>query len=126
MDVSRSGRGRYHGDSVGSGDRTHPLPVNQHSPKPMPRSLATQLNTALPSRRLDLLQRLAALATEHGLSQYIVGGFVRDLWLGRPSLDFDIVVEGDATVFATQVLAKLGGQIVTHSKFHTATWNPPD
>ena len=31
---------------------------------------------------------------------YIVGGFVRDLLLDRPSLDLDIVVEGDAVQLA--------------------------
>ena len=38
-------------------------------------------------------------AREH-LAIYIVGGFVRDLLLDRPGVDFDLVVEGDAIALA--------------------------
>ena len=39
-------------------------------------------------------------AHEQHAALYIVGGFVRDLLLERPSLDFDLVVEGDAIALA--------------------------
>jgi len=88
----------------------------------MARNLAITLSAAVSSVHLDLLRQLAALSPS---PLYIVGGFVRDLLLGLPSLDFDLVIEDDATLFANQVLANLGGRIVTHSKFRTATWTPP-
>jgi tRNA nucleotidyltransferase (CCA-adding enzyme) len=53
---------------------------------------------------------------------YIVGGFVRDLLLNRPSLDFDIVVEGDAIELAQAVQKDFGGRITMHKRFGTAKW----
>jgi putative nucleotidyltransferase with HDIG domain len=40
---------------------------------------------------------------EHNLEAYVVGGFVRDLLLDKPSKDIDIVVVGDGTVVAKEV-----------------------
>ncbi len=53
---------------------------------------------------------------------FIVGGFVRDLLLGYPSLDFDIVVEGDAIELAKGIQAKFGGRFTVHERFGTAKW----
>ena len=57
-----------------------------------------------------------------GFPIYIVGGFVRDLLLGRPSLDFDLVVEGDAIKLADSLASKYGGKATIHQKFGTAKW----
>ncbi|HET9196919.1 MAG TPA: hypothetical protein VFN92_01525 [Solirubrobacterales bacterium] len=46
---------------------------------------------------------------------YLVGGAVRDLLLGRPRADVDLVVEGDAAALA----ARLGGAAVEHQRFGT-------
>jgi tRNA nucleotidyltransferase (CCA-adding enzyme) len=46
---------------------------------------------------------------------YLVGGAVRDLLLGRPRTDVDLVVEGDATALA----ARLGGAETEHERFGT-------
>jgi tRNA nucleotidyltransferase (CCA-adding enzyme) len=46
---------------------------------------------------------------------YLVGGAVRDLLLGRPRADVDLVVEGDAAALAT----RLGGAEVEHERFGT-------
>jgi tRNA nucleotidyltransferase/poly(A) polymerase len=43
---------------------------------------------------------------ENELEAYVVGGFVRDLLLGQPSKDIDIVVVGDGT-FVAQEVAKI-------------------
>jgi poly(A) polymerase len=40
---------------------------------------------------------------EHNLEAYVVGGFVRDLLLDKPSKDIDIVVVGDGTFVAKEV-----------------------
>jgi tRNA nucleotidyltransferase (CCA-adding enzyme) len=56
------------------------------------------------------------------LPVYIVGGFVRDLLLGRPSLDFDIVAEGDAIALARALARKHGGRVTAHKRFGTAKW----
>ena len=42
-------------------------------------------------------------ATEHGLDAYVIGGFVRDLVMERPSKDIDILVLGDGPEFAEAV-----------------------
>ena len=46
---------------------------------------------------------------------YLVGGAVRDLLLGRPRADVDLVVAGDAAALA----ARLGGAGVEHERFGT-------
>lgn len=53
---------------------------------------------------------------------YLVGGFVRDLLLGRPSLDFDVVVEGWAPHLARHLARHLGGKVQVHPRFGTAKW----
>jgi len=55
---------------------------------------------------------------------YIVGGFVRDLILDKPSPDLDIVVEGDAIQLSNNLVEKYGGKITSHKKFGTAKWWP--
>ncbi len=87
------------------------------------RNLAEKLQQALPPSRLALLKEIANLALEQRVAVYIVGGFVRDLLLGFPSLDFDIVVEGDAIRLAQSVGDKFGGRITTHKRFGTAKWH---
>jgi len=46
-----------------------------------------------------------------------VGGFVRDVWLGREPRELDVVVEGDAIDFAR----RLGGELAVHEPFGTAS-----
>jgi tRNA nucleotidyltransferase (CCA-adding enzyme) len=77
---------------------------------------------ALPPEQLSLLRLVADEAVRRGLSVYIVGGFVRDLLLAHPSLDFDIVVEGDAPALARALAKKHGGKVTAHPKFGTAVW----
>ena len=86
------------------------------------KNLETRLEEALPPPRLDLIRRLAAQAAEQGMAVYIVGGFVRDLLLEHPSLDFDIVVEGDAIALAKALGKKFGGRVTSHKRFGTAKW----
>ncbi len=85
-------------------------------------NLATQLEKALPLARLDLIRRVADQAVEQRMAAYIVGGFVRDLLLERPSLDFDIVVEGDAIALAKALGKTYGGRVTSHTRFGTAKW----
>jgi tRNA nucleotidyltransferase (CCA-adding enzyme) len=65
---------------------------------------------------------LAALARypplpARGARVAVVGGFVRDIWLGRDPRELDLVVEGDAAALARS----LGGEVVVHEPFGTAT-----
>jgi tRNA nucleotidyltransferase (CCA-adding enzyme) len=91
-------------------------------PTPGRQNLSTRLEATLPEVRMELLNRIAEIATEKKSALYIVGGFVRDLLLDHPSLDFDLVVEGDAIKLAENVRERFGGRVTSHSRFGTAKW----
>ncbi len=86
-------------------------------------NLSDSLKKNISSAQLDLIQRVAGEASLLGLPIYIVGGFVRDLLLGHPGLDFDLVVEGDAIKLAGSLASRYGGRVTAHTKFGTAKWN---
>lgn len=87
----------------------------------MTTSIADLLERALPAHALDLLRRCAARAGAQGLELLLVGGTVRDLLLGRPPGDLDLVVAGDALALAQDLAAALGGRVLKQSAFGTAT-----
>jgi tRNA nucleotidyltransferase (CCA-adding enzyme) len=62
---------------------------------------------------------LTALAGESRV--WLVGGAVRDLLLGGAPSDLDLVVEGDALVVARRAAERIGGEMVAHERFGTAT-----
>ena len=78
------------------------------------------LEEALPQGLSDLLLISRDVANDLGCSLYIVGGFVRDLLLGAPTLDLDLVVEGDAIRMAHQLAPQIGGRVRSHARFGTA------
>jgi len=78
------------------------------------------LRRALPASRLNLLWQARDVANQMGHSLYVVGGFVRDLLLGTPTLDLDLVVEGDAVSVARELARQLKGRVRSHSRFGTA------
>lgn len=88
----------------------------------MENNLSELLQKTISSDQLDLIPRVADEASTLGFPIYIVGGFVRDLLLGRPGLDFDLVVEGDAIKLADSLASKYGGKTTIHQKFGTANW----
>ena len=75
----------------------------------------------IPEPILNLLYEIGEIA---GKNAYLVGGFVRDLLLKRPSLDIDIVVEGNAVEVAELMGERWNGTLETHSQFGTATVTP--
>jgi tRNA nucleotidyltransferase (CCA-adding enzyme) len=85
-------------------------------------NLAEKLESSLPAGRMALLRAVSKLAEAEQMALYIVGGFVRDLLLTRPSVDFDLVVEGDAIALCQAVMTKYGGRATTHRRFGTAKW----
>jgi len=89
---------------------------------PSRQNLSDRLETALPAARLALLKAVANAAHNRRDALYIVGGFVRDLMLDRPSLDFDLVVEGDAIALARNLAHNFGGRVTSHARFGTAKW----
>lgn len=68
-----------------------------------------------------LLDRICRVADELKYGAYLVGGPVRDLLLGVPNFDIDIVVEGNGIAFASKLGEYSGGKIRVHKEFGTAT-----
>ena len=75
----------------------------------------------IPEPILNLLSEIGEVVGEN---VYLVGGFVRDLLLKRPSLDIDIVVEGDAIQVAETMCDRWNGTLEVHTQFGTATVTP--
>ncbi len=82
--------------------------------KPIP---APPLNDA----RLWLLRVAGKIGEGLGAPAYAVGGFVRDLLTGAPPPDVDLVVEGDGVAFARRLAEEIGGTVLVHRSFGTAS-----
>lgn len=95
-------------------------------PPPESRDITGRLRESLRPGHLALLRLVADEAAGRGLPLYIIGGFVRDLLLGRHPTDLDLVVEGDAIALARRLAAKHGGQVTAHKRFGTAQWALPE
>jgi hypothetical protein len=66
-------------------------------------------------------------AAREQVKAYAIGGYVRDLILGRPCKDIDFVVEGDGIAFAEKVAERLGaGQVHVFKNFGTAMFRFSD
>ncbi|WP_439184645.1 CCA tRNA nucleotidyltransferase [Carboxylicivirga taeanensis] len=61
------------------------------------------------------------ICEEMGYPAFVIGGFVRDLYLNRPSKDIDVVVVGSGIDVADRVAKKLGGlRLTVFKNFGTA------
>ncbi|MFH1852396.1 MAG: HD domain-containing protein, partial [Candidatus Neomarinimicrobiota bacterium] len=69
----------------------------------------------------DTLTVAGELGAALGQEVYVVGGVVRDLLIGRPLKEIDLMVVGDGIVFARELARKLGvRKVVPFAKFGTA------
>lgn len=64
---------------------------------------------------------ISQLAGKQNLQAYAIGGFVRDIFLKRPSKDIDIVVIGNGIAFAEVVAATLKVKLAVFKNFGTAS-----
>lgn len=68
-----------------------------------------------------VFKTLSEIAEEEGVEAYVIGGYVRDLLLHRPSKDIDVVVHGSGIALAEKAAERLGGLHVSVFKnFGTA------
>lgn len=84
------------------------------------RNIAKLMQERLPAYLIDTLRQLGKVADRLSFQAYVVGGFVRDLFLYRTNEDIDIVVEGDGIAFARVFADQYDARIHSHRKFGTA------
>ncbi|MBC8987356.1 HD domain-containing protein [Pedobacter sp. N36a] len=63
---------------------------------------------------------LADIAQTHQIEAYVIGGYVRDIFLKRPSKDIDVVVLGNGIEFAELVGKQLKTKVAVFKNFGTA------
>ena len=56
----------------------------------------------------DIFHLIGDVADEMGVECYVVGGYVRDIFLERPSNDIDVVVVGSGIAVAEALKKRLG------------------
>jgi poly(A) polymerase len=67
-----------------------------------------------------VFRRIARLADEQGVRAYVVGGYVRDHYLRRPSTDIDVVVVGSGIALAEALGRELHAKVSVFKTFGTA------
>ncbi|WP_145856172.1 CCA tRNA nucleotidyltransferase [Pedobacter suwonensis] len=67
-----------------------------------------------------IFKTLSQIADKHQTEAYVIGGFVRDLFLNRPSKDIDVVVVGSGIAYAEAVGRKLNTKVAVFKNFGTA------
>ena len=90
------------------------------------RNVVKFMRERLPERILDILETIGRVVDKTGCKAFVVGGFVRDLFLYKKNDDIDIVIEGDGIAFAKQYAKLVGGRVHYYKKFGTAIITHPD
>ncbi len=108
-------------------------PKSEISPDPLKgsahartRNVVRFMKERLSANLISRLQQLGEVADDIGCGAFVVGGFVRDLFLYRKNEDLDIVIEGEGIAFARKYATLVGARIHTHEKFGTAVIIFPD
>ncbi|KAF5059891.1 CCA-adding enzyme [anaerobic digester metagenome] len=96
------------------------IPESLLSDKRQEKNIRHVLSERLPRAIVALLQLAGQVAQDTGVEVYAVGGFVRDMLLGIPNDDIDLVVEGDGVAFAHALGERLQARVRPHLKFRTA------
>jgi len=90
------------------------------------RNVVRFMKERLSADLIKRLQQIGEVADDIGCEAFVVGGFVRDLFLYRQDEDLDIVIEGEGIAFARKYAKLVGARIHTHEKFGTAVIIFPD
>lgn len=83
--------------------------------------MARKIKSILPVDICNLIQQIGKIADEEEIRVYLVGGIVRDLILGRPNVDLDLVVEENGLFFASLLAEVLNSRVFYHENFATAS-----
>ena len=84
------------------------------------RNVSRFMHERLAQRVTDILKTIGETASGNGFEAYVIGGFVRDLFLYRNNEDLDIVIEGDGIAFAKEYAKIHGARVHAYDKFGTA------
>ena len=103
-----------------SDDKKQQLTMERPAAPPRTKNINAFMKERLSKRLLKLLKHIGEVAEQLGYSAYVVGGFVRDLFLYRHNEDIDIVIEGNGIEFAKRFAKLYGARINAYSKFGTA------
>ncbi|RJP85934.1 MAG: CBS domain-containing protein [Desulfobacteraceae bacterium] len=106
--------------------KTRSTQEKQGPSHPRTKNIVSYMKERLPKRILKLLTHIGTVADEFGYPAYVVGGFVRDMFLFRHNEDVDIVVEGNGIAFAKQFAKLYGARVNAYDKFGTAIIIFPD
>ena len=80
-----------------------------------------KLKSSAKKKKKSVLNRITEFFAKLNCHAYLVGGYVRDLTMGRRHIDIDVVVEGDATKAARGLNLELKGKLCIHKEFGTAS-----
>lgn len=86
-----------------------------------PHNIKQLIKKNLPTPLQDILKLVGEVGDLLKINVYVVGGFVRDILLGKTTFDIDIVVEGDGIEFAKKLSGVTSGYYKSHERFKTAT-----
>ncbi|MDR1226384.1 MAG: CCA tRNA nucleotidyltransferase [Prevotellaceae bacterium] len=67
-----------------------------------------------------IFKKISDVAQKQGVRAFVIGGYVRDLFLNRPSNDIDIVVEGSGIALAEELGKLLRANVSVFKSFGTA------
>jgi tRNA nucleotidyltransferase (CCA-adding enzyme) len=90
------------------------------------KNIVSLMRERIPKKILTILAQAGQVARELGFQAYVVGGFVRDLFIRQENLDVDLVIEGDGIAFAKTFAARYGARARVFQKFKTAVIIFPD
>ncbi len=80
-----------------------------------------KLKSSVKQKKKSVLNKIIDFFVHSKFRAYLVGGYIRDLTLGKKPVDIDIVVEGDAVRAARQLHKKLKGELTDYPQFGTAS-----
>lgn len=75
---------------------------------------------SIPPLSLAVFRQISAIARRQGVAAFVVGGFVRDFYLERPSTDIDVVVVGSGIEIAEELGHELHTKVTVYKTFGTA------
>ena len=67
-----------------------------------------------------IFKHITSVVDSMGLEAYVVGGYVRDYYLHRPSSDIDVVVVGSGVAVAEELAKRLGAKVTIYKTYGTA------